>query len=126
MRIRSKKTEYSGFVYDSAFEASIAKKLRLLVRAGEYRGFDNQYKCVMNAHGGDGEIVWTRTHKVDFRLHNNNGSYTLLEAKGFETAAHKEIQKWLKVFWLPANLEYDYKKVYQSKQMFKKSDWEFK
>lgn len=125
MRIRSKKTEYDGFVYDSAFEASIAKKLDLLVRAGKYKYWDNQYMLVIYACTLDGDLGWKRTHKVDFRLHNNDGTYTLLEAKGYETAAHRDIQKWVKKLWLPVNPKYDYKKVYQAKKMFKNSDWEY-
>jgi len=113
--IKSKKTIYNDRKYDSKYEASIAMELDVRKRAGEILDFDCQYKVEMWAHCSDGVHKMKKSHKIDFRLHNLDGSYTLLEAKGFETADYKERRKWLETFWLPLHLDHDYEVVYQGK-----------
>lgn len=107
------KSEYNGYRYDSKFEASVAKYLDIRKSAGEILDWDRQYKVEMWAYTQGGDKALKKCHKVDFRVHNLDGSYTLLEAKGFETQDYKDRRRWLEKLWLPENLDYDYEVVYQ-------------
>lgn len=112
------KTEYNGYKYDSKFEAGVARDLDIRLKAGEIKDWERQYKieCMpFNAHG-DPVPKCKVTHKVDFRVHNLDGSYTLLEAKGIETPDYRNRKKWLENFWLPAHPDHDYHVVYQNKK----------
>jgi len=112
------KTEYDGNKYDSKFEAGVAKTLDIRVRAGEISGWERQYKveCVPYNSHGEPVLECKVSHKVDFRVHNLDGSFTLLEAKGFETPDYVMRRKWLMKFWLPDHLDHDYEVVYQNKK----------
>jgi len=110
----AKKTEYNGFRYDSKFEASIAQELDLRVKAGEILDYDRQYRVEIPLYDQRGLHLHTIRHKVDFRLHNPDGSFTLLEAKGVFTADYKMRRLFLEKFFLPNNLDYDYEVVTQS------------
>ena len=69
----------------------------------------------MWAYNCHGERVIKKSYKVDFRLHELDGSYTLLEAKGFHTDDWLDRRKWLEKLWLPENLDHKYEVVYQRK-----------
>ena len=114
----AKKTWFKGLKFDSKFEASIAQELELRKKAGEIKDYDCQFKIEMWAYNGNGDKAFKKSHKVDFRVHENDGSYTLLEAKGFETREWKETVKWIDKLWLPLNLDYNYEVVYQRKGKF--------
>lgn len=109
------KTTYNDFKYDSKFEASVAMDLDIRLKAGEIKAWENQYKVEMWACDSQGELKFKKTHKIDFRIHEHDGSFTLLEAKGFETPDYKERRKWLEKLWLPDNLDHVYEVVYQGK-----------
>jgi hypothetical protein len=112
------KTEYNGIKYDSKFEAGVACDLEMMKRAGEIKDFDTQFKieCIpYNCHG-EPVLKCKVSHKVDFRQHNLDGTFTLIEAKGFETKDYNTRKKWLEAFWLPEHPDHDYKIVYQGKK----------
>ena len=108
------KTTYNGYKYDSKFEASIAKELDYRLKAGEIKEWERQYKLEMWAYNIHGDRVFKKTHKVDFRIHQHDGSFTLLEAKGFETQDYRDRKKWLLKLWLPENLDHTYEVIKQS------------
>lgn len=108
----NKRTQYNGRKYDSKFEAGVARDLEIRKKAGEILDYDNQYRVEMWAFDAHGRPAMKKTHKVDFRVHNLDGSYTLLEAKGLETADYKDRRKWLETFWLPLNLDHNYEVIY--------------
>ena len=110
----AKKTEYDGYKYDSKFEASVAQELDLRVRAKDIQAYDKQFKVEMWAYDKNGKPAMKKSHKVDFRIHHNDGSYELLEAKGVETFDYKDRRRWLETFWLPENLDHSYTVVKQS------------
>jgi hypothetical protein len=113
-KMNNKRTTYADRVYDSKFEAKVAYDLDLLKRAGNIKDFETQYRVDMIAYSECKSRSLRLSHKVDFRLHNNDGTYTLLEAKGLETADYKMRAKWLRTFWLPANPDHNYIVVYPS------------
>jgi hypothetical protein len=115
------KTEYNGEKYDSKFEAGVARTLDIRKRAGEIAGWERQYKIECMPYNADGDAVpeCKVTHKVDFRVHELDGSFTLIEAKGFETADYKMRRKRLMKFWLPAHPDHEYQVVYQGKKGYR-------
>jgi len=115
------KTEYNGYKYDSKFEAGVARDLDLRLKAGEFKEWERQFKieCIpYNCHG-EPVLKCKVSHKVDFRIHEHDGSYTLLEAKGFETADYKMRKKWLENFYLPEHLDHTYQVVYKGKKGYR-------
>jgi hypothetical protein len=109
----AKRTKYNGIIYDSKFEASVAMDLDMRKKAGEIVDWERQYKVEMWAYDKAGNPVLKKTHKVDFRVHLNDGSYELLEAKGTETADYKDRRRWLEKLWLPEHLDHTYRVVKQ-------------
>jgi len=110
------KTEYNGYKYDSKFEASCARDLDVRLKAGEILDWERQYKVIMWACDSEGVQKFSKSHKVDFRVHELDGCFTLLEAKGFETPDYKERRKWLEKLWLPENLDHTYEVIYQGRR----------
>lgn len=111
----AKKQEYNGRRYDSKFEASVAMELDLRVKGKEILGWEPQYKVEMWAYNCHGDAVMKKTHKVDFRVHELDGTFTLLEAKGVETQDWRDRRHWLEKFWLPEHLDHVYQVVKQSR-----------
>ena len=107
------KTTYNRVKYDSKFEAGVAQTLDLRLRAGEIKGWEGQYKieCIPYDCHGKPVLKCKVSHKVDFRVHEFDGSFTLLEAKGIETADYKIRRKWLENFWLPEHPDHVYQVV---------------
>lgn len=105
------KTEYGGYKYDSKFEASVARDLDIRLRAGEIKEWERQFKLEMWAYDCHGKRAMKTSHKVDFRVHELDGSFTLLEAKGVETADYKMRRNWMEAFWLPENPDHVYSVV---------------
>lgn len=112
----AKKTEYDGIRYDSKFEASIAAELDLRKKAGDILDWDRQFKLEMWCYTKDGKKAFKVTHKVDFRLHHQDGSFELLEAKGVETSDYLWRKKFLEHIWLAENPDYTYTVVKQQRR----------
>lgn len=109
------RTEYGGYRYASKHEASVAMNLDWLKKAGEIKDWERQFKVEMWACDHTGRQVMKKTHKIDFRVHENDGSFTLIEAKGFETEDYRERRAWLEAFWLPLHLDHKYEVLYNKK-----------
>ena len=116
------KTEFNGKKYDSKFEAGIAQELDLRLKAHDIKAVDAQYKVEIPIYRKDGSIASYVRHKVDFRVTNNDGSYTLLEAKGVDTTDYKWRRKLLEEIWLPEHPDYDYEVVYQNRNKYYKNN----
>lgn len=103
-----------GIKRDSKYEAGVADELRMRKLAGDIVDYDSQFKVVMNVCCEDGSAAFSVAHKVDFRIHNRDGSFELLEAKGHETGDWKWRRKLLEELWLPLHLDHTYRVVKQS------------
>ena len=112
----AKRTEFNGKTYDSKFEASVAQELEFRKKAGDIKDYDTQYKVSMTAYRKNGEDGFTVNHKVDFRVHENDGSFTLIEAKGVETSDYKWRRKFLENIWLPEHPDHVYQVVKQNQR----------
>lgn len=102
-----------GIKRDSKFEASVADQLLLRKTAGDIKDYDNQYRIEAIAYRSDGTPAFTVRHKVDFRIHHNDGSFELYEAKGKETEDYKWRRKFLEHIWLPEHPDHIYTVVKQ-------------
>ena len=79
-KYHSKTCEYGGNIYHSMFEASYAKELDLRVKAKDIKSWDRQVPLHLYVNGH--KIC---TYTIDFVVHENDGSRTYVECKGFET-----------------------------------------
>ena len=119
-KFRAKKTWYNGYKYDSKFEARVAQDLDLKLQTGLISGWEPQYKIECIPYDCNAKPVpkCKVTHKVDFRVHELDGTYTLLEAKGFETSDYRMRRKWLLNFWLPEHLDHKYEVVKENTRRY--------
>lgn len=114
-KFNAKRSEYGGYIYDSRMEAAYAKDLDLRKKGKDIKDWERQFKLEMWAYDKDGEPKIKMTHRVDFRIHHNDGSYELVEVKGVETQDYRTRRKWLEKLWLPEHPDHTYtvvKKTY--------------
>ena len=109
----AKRTEFNGRMYDSGFEADVAQSLEIRKKGGEIKDYDNQYTIEAWAHRADGTKAFKVKHKVDFRIHHNDGSYELYEAKGVFTSDYQWRRKFLENIWLPEHPDHIYTVITQ-------------
>jgi hypothetical protein len=96
---------YDGFTYDSKFEALMAMELDWRLKGKDIQAWERQFVIEIR-NPKTGELL--RRHKVDFRITHNDGSYELVEAKGFETRDWKMLRDEIEVLWLPEHENYRY------------------
>lgn len=102
-----------GKARDSKFEASVADDLLTRKLAKDIKDYDSQFKIEVWVHRPDGEPAFKISHKVDFRIHHNDGSFELLEAKGLETADYRMRRNFLEKVWLPTHSDHIYTVIKQ-------------
>lgn len=109
----AKRTEFKGKIFDSKFEAGIAAELETRKRAKDIKDYETQYRIEAWAYRSDGTRAFLVRHKVDFRIHHNDGSFELYEAKGVETTDYKWRRKFLEEIWLPEHKDHIYTVIKQ-------------
>jgi hypothetical protein len=102
-KYRAQSCFYGGYWYASTAEANHAAELDLLLRSKKIKAWERQYIVHIEAEGK--HIL---DHKIDFRVHQLDDSYTLEEVKGVETADWKMRRKLLELFWLPKHPDHTY------------------
>lgn len=110
-KFNAKKTEFNGKIYDSKHEANTAASLEVRKKAKDIKDYETQFRIEAWAHRETGEKAFLVRHKVDFRVHENDGSYTLLEAKGVETSDYTWRRKFLEHIWLPDHPDHKYEVI---------------
>lgn len=105
------RTNYDGYNYPSKLEARQAAELDLLLRAKQIKGWERQYKVEFDCLRTDGTPTNLGSHKVDFRVEELDGSFTLIETKGRETADYMLRKRMLEKLWLPEHPDHIYKVV---------------
>lgn len=76
----NRKTELDGEIYDSAKEAEYMKQVRMMVAAEEITGYARQVVFML-----PGKIKYI----ADFVLFYPDGSYAVVDVKGFRTDVYK-------------------------------------
>lgn len=107
----AKKTEYNGLTYASKFEAQIAQELDLRMRAGEFVKVEAQFRIPLYVYLADGKTVNIFAYVCDFRCEKPDGTYLLVEAKGFRTDMYRVKRKMLELIWLPDHLNYSFEEI---------------
>lgn len=104
----AQRASFLGETYDSIFEAEVAQELDLRQKGKDIKSWERQYVVVIEAYLPDGTLGYSQKHRVDFRIHHNDGSFELLEAKGVETRDYKMLRKLLEKLWLPVHTDHKY------------------
>lgn len=94
----ARKTAFNGKNFDSKWEATVAMSLENRKTAGDIKDYDCQYRIEAWCYNSRGQKMFKVRHKVDFRVHHNDDTYELLEAKGVETTDYKWRRKFVDVF----------------------------
>ena len=94
----------------------MADSLRLRKLGKDIKDYDSQYKIEAWCYRADGSKAFKVAHRVDFRIHHNDGSFELLEAKGVETADYIWRRKFLENIWLPEHPDHTYTVVKQERR----------
>lgn len=105
-KYNAKGTTYNGYHYDSGFEANYAMQLDWRLKATDsnrIKAWDRQFPV---------HIIYHRntllTTKVDFRIHHMDGSFELVECKGFITPDYPLKKKLITMMWIPDHPNYRY------------------
>lgn len=104
-----------GKVRDSKYEAGVADSLLARKQVRDIRDYESQFVIEASAYRSNGLKAFTVRHKVDFRIHHNDGSFELLEAKGVETEDYKWRRKFLENIWLPDHPDHTYTVIKQGR-----------
>ena len=86
-KYKNEKTMYSGDVYDSKLEADYAEYLDWMIRLGQVKEAERQYRLDLVVFGSK-----IASYKIDFKVFHTDGTIELVEVKGFETKDWK--MKW--------------------------------
>lgn len=108
-KFNARKTVHGEFTYDSGKEANYAATLDLLIKAGKIKGYDRQFQISVEPEGKP----YFKT-KVDFRVHNFDGSFELHEVKSYWTARlpdYRMKRKAIDLFWLPKHPDTTYHEI---------------
>lgn len=106
-KYHAKRQTYNGYQYHSKLEASRAVELDLMVMGDLIKGYERQYKLDLYFYNKAGDKIPFKSWKVDFRVENNDGSYTLEEVKGMETIDFKMKRDICEKIWLPDHPDYE-------------------
>ena len=109
----AKKTEYKGRKYDSKYEAKVAYELDMRLMAGEFVSVEPQCRIKLYCYLPNGERADLFTYICDFKCERPDGSFLLVEAKGYVTDIYRTKRKILDLVWLPDHPEYSFEEVRQ-------------
>src|SRR6185369_10872889 len=112
----AKRTDFNGRKYDSKFEAKVAQELELRKQAGEFVNIEPQYRVKLFVYLPDGSKADLFTYVCDFRCERPDGSYLLVEAKGYLTDAYRTKRKILDLVWLPDHPDHEFEEIRQSRR----------
>ena len=86
-KYNSKKTKYGDRIYHSALEASYARDLDWMKKAGEIKKWTPQFKLSLDING-----THIANYFMDFMVELNDGRIEMHEVKGYETDVWR--MKW--------------------------------
>lgn len=115
-KYKAKQTEYNGKVYASKFEAQIAQELDLRMKAGEFVKVEPQFRIPLYIYLANGDSSNLFAYVCDFRCEYPDGTYLLVEAKGFKTSIYTVKRKILELIWLPDHPGYTFEEIRKDKR----------
>lgn len=102
---------YNGRRYDSRLEAGWAQAFDLMLRAGELKAVEPQYRVDLYFFNARGDKIRWRPWKIDFRLAQPDGTFNLVEVKGLQTPDFKMKQDIFMQVWLPDHPDHSYELI---------------
>lgn len=96
------RTWIDGICFHSKKEGEYYNQLKLLKDAGEIKGFCLQSEFVLVEGNAEERAI---TYKADFIIFNNNGSYKIVDVKGFESDQWKRTFKQFRLKYPDLNLK---------------------
>lgn len=100
MKYKNKKCELDGFKFDSLKERDYYSILKLLKQRGQIIDFDLQpkfeYIITYSTSYNNNIMIQKAKYIADFRVFHNDGTITVEDVKGFETAIFKRKKKIIK------------------------------
>ena len=88
-KYNAKRVRVDGILFHSQQEADYYSSLKLLMRAGEIKGFCMQPKFVLVDGNEEDRAI---TYAADFIIFHNDNTYEIVDVKGFES------QQWKRTF----------------------------
>ena len=92
-KYNANRVRVDGILFDSQLEADYYSDLKLQLKTGMIRGFCRQPEFVLQEGFGDVRPI---TYRADFIVFHNDGSYDIVDTKGFETQEFKRTRKLFK------------------------------
>jgi hypothetical protein len=89
-KYNNKRTWVDGICFHSKKEADYYQELKLLMQAGEISGFCLQPEFVLVEGNPKDRAI---TYKADFIVFNKDGTYKIVDVKGFESQQWKRTAK---------------------------------
>lgn len=86
----NKRTRVDGISFDSKKEVDYYRELKLRLMGNDIKGFCRQPQFVL-VEGNSAERAIT--YRADFIIFNNDGSFEVIDVKGYETQAWKRTSK---------------------------------
>lgn len=112
----AKKTVFNGRRFDSKLESGVAAELELRKKAGEFVDIDYQFPIKLYCYLPNGDKAYLFKYICDFRCHYpNDGTFLLVEAKGYATEVYRTKRKLLDLVWLPDHPEYSFEEIRSSR-----------
>ena len=106
-KYNNNRVRVDGILFDSQLEADYYSDLKLQLKMGTIRGFCRQPQFILQEGFGDVRPI---TYRPDFIVFHNNGSYEIVDTKGFETQEFKRTKKLFAAKFPKLELKVDYKR----------------
>lgn len=103
-KYRNRRVKVDGILFDSQLEADYYSNLKLQLKIGTIRGFCRQPEFVLQEGFGDVRPI---TYRADFIVFNLDGTYEIIDTKGFETQEFKRTRKLFKAKFPGLELKVD-------------------
>ena len=107
VKYNNNRVEVDGILFDSQLEADYYSDLKLQLKMGTIKGFCRQPQFILQEGFGDVRPI---TYKPDFIVFHNDGSYEIVDIKGFETQEFKRTKKLFAAKFPKLELKVDYKR----------------
>jgi len=98
---------YNKILYASKKEAGYAAELDLRLKAGDIKDWERQFKISFDGPGGH-----ICNHYVDFKIEHNNGSFELVEIKGWPTPEWRLKRNMIDALFLPEHPDWRYTVIF--------------
>ncbi len=92
-KYNANRVRVDGILFDSQLEADYYSNLKLQLKMGTIRGFCRQPEFVLQEGFAATKPI---TYRPDFIIFHNDGSYEIVDTKGFETQEFKRTRKLFK------------------------------